>query len=188
MKKPTLKYNPVSKYPIISSQQEYKNDFFSVRHEHVDIKGKPAHFYVVEKNHDGVWIIPYTQNKILLIRQYRQHVRHTAWEVVAGGSTYKGEDPIGSAQRELTEETGYVGQNCKIIGTFFLVPGLSDMIGHVVVAETMHTGTLAREFSEDISEQKWFDIDTVKSMILNGKIVDGMSITALHYFFLHHHV
>lgn len=177
-----------SKYPIVSSTQDYQNAFFTVRHEQVNIKGKQADFYVVEKDHDGVWIVPVQNEKILLIKQYRQHIRETAWEVVAGGSAHKGEDPLIGAKRELVEETGYTASDMRVIGTFYLVPGLSDMIGHVVVAHNLHTGTQHREFSEDISAQSFFDFQEVQTMIRDGKIVDAMSITALHYFFLQNNV
>lgn len=172
-----------SKYPILESKKEYQNPYFSVIHEKVAIGAEHADYYVVYRNHNGIFVVPTSDNNILLISQYRQHTRSTSWEIPAGGSKNLKEDPLIAAARELKEETGYSAREFIRIGTFYILPGLSNATGYVV-ARNLHSGLKHLEFSEDIGKQELVPFNKVKSMIQNGEITDSMTITALHYFFL----
>ena len=95
---------------------------------------------------DAVAIIPLLRHKdgragtveTLLVEQYRPPVRQTTVEFPAG-LIDKGESIENAALRELREETGYIGEKCKIPPQISrqtcMSPGLCDETIHVVVVE-----------------------------------------------------
>jgi ADP-ribose pyrophosphatase len=58
-----------------------------------------------------------TENKFVLVRQYRHGARRVCLGLPAG-AVNKGESPLKAAQRELLEETGYVGRRWTCLGKF----------------------------------------------------------------------
>lgn len=172
-----------SKYPIIERKTIHQNPFFSVVHEHIEVKGEREDFYIVHKDHYAVFVVPVHNGKILLISQYRQHSRSTGWEIPAGACEPLEEINKG-AHRELVEESGYQARTLKVLGTFFLVPGLSDVKGYAILATDLHKEQKHLDISEDITRQEFFEFAKVKQMIQTGEITDAMTICALHYFFL----
>lgn len=178
---------PPSKYPILKQSTIYKNSFFFVEHEQIKIKDKTADYYIIHKEHPGIFIVAHENERILLIKQYRQQTRSEKYEIPAG-SSQDNESPEITAKRELQEETGYLANNYKILGHSCALSGFSDLDFYTVLATNLIQGDTMREYSEDIIDQHFFTIDEVKSMIINGDIMDGPTIAALNYFFLYQNV
>ena len=57
------------------------------------------------------------EQKIMLMRSYRHALRKITL-TMPGGMLEDGEDPLTGIQRELLEETGYVAEEWKPLGTF----------------------------------------------------------------------
>jgi 8-oxo-dGTP pyrophosphatase MutT (NUDIX family) len=70
----------------------------------------------------------------LLVEQFRPPVGQTTVEFPAGLMD-KGESPQDAALRELREETGYVGDTCRVVPSrvVCMSPGLTDETVHVVL-------------------------------------------------------
>lgn len=101
--------------------------------------------FVERKNVTGiVAIVPITDdNKIVLIKQYREPLQKTVVEIPAGlvGDVNREETVKDAAQRELLEETGYYANNLDEIGTFPISPGLSTEQLTYVVATNLEKRT-----------------------------------------------
>lgn len=86
-----------------------------------------------------VAIIPITDdNKIVLIKQYREPLQKFVIEVPAGlvGDIDDKESSISAAQRELLEETGYHANHFQEIGTFPISPGLTtEQLTYVIATK-----------------------------------------------------
>ncbi len=178
---------PPSKYPILATSVVHKNPFYSIVHEKIQIHNGVADYYIVHKDEPSVFIVVYENDKILLIKQYRQQVRKEEYEIPAGRCD-KGESVESTAIRELREETGYIAGTLQTIGKTHTANGLSDIVFYTLIATNLTQKQHSREYSEDICEQQFFTISDVKNMILNGDIMDGPTIAALNYFFLYQNV
>jgi len=178
---------PPSKYPILETSVVHKNPFYSIVHERIQIGNNHADYYIVHKVYPVVSIISYQDSKILLINQYRHHIKEKGYEIPAG-SCNKDESLEDGAARELQEETGYLAHSIKILNRFYPNPGTSDVVFSVLLATDLTKTNTNREYSEDIVDQQFFSVPDIKRMILTGDIIDGPTIAALNYFFLYQNV
>ncbi len=90
----------------ISSRLVYEGPVFKVRSHIVESVGGEAVRDIVEHNGGAIMVAVTDEGKILMERQYRKALESAFLELPAG-KTDPGEDPVVTATREFTEETGY---------------------------------------------------------------------------------
>jgi len=140
--------------------------------------GAPATREVVLHN-GAVCIVPITvNNEIVMERQYRYPFDEVIYEIPAG-KIEKGEtDPLAAARRELAEETGYIADSLRFIGTYYPSPAiLSEKIN-------MYVATELKKGDQHLDEDEFLDVtpipfDDVVDMILENKIPDGKTQAAV---------
>lgn len=134
--------------------------------------------------HPGaVVIVPRLDDgRVCLIKNFRLSVRQTLIELPAG-TLDLGETPQTTAERELTEETGYRAASVKHLHSFYLSPGILDERMHLFLATGLSEGATARELGEEITNLvvTW---DEALAMIFRGEIQDAKTIASLLY--VHH--
>lgn len=119
--------------------------------------------------------------KIVFIRQYRFGSGQLEVEI-PGGAVEKGEDPLLGGIRELLEETGYSGENARIIGKVCPNPAIQDNFCYTVLVENVRkTAELHLDDMEDI------EVFTVKcselpELMRNGSIQHGLVLNALTFY------
>lgn len=98
------------KWEIIGSDYLLKTKWLTVRKDHVRMpSGQEMDDYYVLEYPDWINVIAITkEGKFVIERQYRHGTQSIDYELCAG-TIEKGESPLGAAQRELLEETGYAG-------------------------------------------------------------------------------
>jgi ADP-ribose pyrophosphatase len=123
-------------------------------------------------------IVPLTDNQeILMLKQYRHAIGSYWWEIPAG--TFDGkEEPLACAQRELIEETGYKARIWEPLGAVTPVPGYSDERIHLFMARDLIPTAQHLDFDE-IIEVHPLPLDQVVAMIVDGRIEDAKSISAV---------
>jgi 8-oxo-dGTP pyrophosphatase MutT (NUDIX family) len=120
-----LKSRPIAEYDVISLRED------SYRFEP---SGAEAPFVVCESD-DWVLVIPITSDgQVVFIRQYRHGVQQVVMEIPGGMMDGK-ETPEATAGRELREETGYVSDRLRYLGSLLPNPALNTASCHVVVAQ-----------------------------------------------------
>ena len=93
-----------------------------------------------------------------------------------------GEDPLAAGLRELREETGFVGQNARIIGRVHSNPAiLSNACHFVFVEQVARSAELEWDTDEEI-EVITMPVDDVLAMAQSGKITHSLVLDALFYF------
>ncbi|MBC8232269.1 NUDIX hydrolase [bacterium] len=127
----------------------------------------------------GVVILPVLDSQIILHRSYRHAIRD--WEIaVPRGFGEIGEDILGTARRELQEETGYTIANIYPLGIITPDTGLMGSIVHIYYAEVNQIKERAcHEYSEAISNNLILATpEELDKMIYKGEIIDGYTICA----------
>ncbi len=138
-------------------------------------------------------VLPYDpiKKEIILIQQFRpgtisKNVGNYLEEIVAG-IIDPGEDPQTAAKRECLEETGCEVRKLIPIQNYFPAPGSSESFYHLYLAEieTFKGKRIMglKTENEDILV-KSYKISEVKNKLLNGKILNGLALIALQWFFL----
>ena len=129
----------------------------------------------------GSMAVPVTaEGQFVLVRQYRFAMQGRLLEFPAG-TVEKGEDPLGTIQREIQEETGYRAHTWKTLGKFPNAPGYSDEIIYAYLATDLEplTEALALDEDEDL-EVLLMSADELEKAILDGVAIDAKSIAAFY--------
>ncbi len=132
--------------------------------------------YSYVKAKDSVCILPFINNDILLIKQYRHCLNSIEWEI-PGGAVDFGELPEEAAVRELREETGYVAASIQELGIYYPSPGAMTEMTYLYTAtchERVDTSLEPLEFihTEPVS------IQAFEAMIRANEFRHGMGLVA----------
>lgn len=130
---------------------------------------------------DWVLTLPVTPNKrLILVRQFRFGTRDFSWEP-PGGLMEAGETPVQAGARELEEETGYISQDIRIIGSCTPNPAIFNNTAHFVLAENCTpSGHINPDPNEEV-ETKLFPLHEVDAMMLSGNIQHVIAQAALFH-------
>lgn len=118
-------------------------------------------------------------DQVVLIRNHRVAIGKTLVELPAG-TLEPPEPPLATAQRELTEETGYRADRWTELPGFFMSPGILNERMHVFVAEGLTPGQPAREAGEEI-ENLVVPVEEAMAIIQRGEIEDAKTVATLLY-------
>lgn len=133
--------------------------------------------YTHYRSSDVVLIVPFLDKKTLvMIKQYRYPLDKVLLEFPAG-HVEKGESPLATAKRELSEETGYSAK--KIEQVYFYHPSVSKsrQVVHVFRATGLVRGATNHDSTEDISVKKVAASD-LRGMIAKGKVENAGTLIA----------
>lgn len=128
---------------------------------------------------DSVAVIAINEKGELLIqREYSYPPDEIMWQLPGGGME-SGEDIVTAAKRELSEESGYSAQHCRIIGAYHTANRLSNQKQHVVVC----TGLMERKAQADqgeFIENYWLSKAAIDRKIAKGEVTNMNMLAALN--------
>jgi len=119
---------------------------------------------------------------VVMIRNYRFTVDEHLYELPAG-MIDDGEDPAGTAARELTEETGYTAGRLEPLGWYYTGPGTTDEHMHPYLATELVDGPQRLETYERITVEIVPEAKVIE-MIGDGTIHDAKTIATLALYWL----
>lgn len=167
----------------LNSKQIYKNRFMTITEDRlVTDYGDEITFGIVHKE-PAVLIIPWDGKHTTLIGQYRYAVDFFSWEWPAGHHEH--DSAIKAAKAELEEEAGIKAGKLEEIGVFHIAPGHLTQVCHVYLATDLSEGKQHLETAEKGMKIMPVTLSEIKDMIREGKIRDGLTITALQLLELH---
>ena len=135
----------------------------------------------VVRHPGAVTILPLVDtDHVCLIKNYRVAVARTLIELPAG-TLEPGEDPLETARRELTEETGYRAARLELLHTFFLSPGILDERMYLFLASELTAGNAQREVCEEI-ENLVVSWNEAIAGVMQRQIEDAKTIVGLLFF------
>jgi len=144
--------------------------------------GKEHDFYVLESVH-WVNVIALTPDqKLVMIEQFR-HGSNTVELEIPGGMMDAGEtDPVTTAVRELREETGYEGENARLLGRIWSNPAiLSNRTYTVLVENCRLKHDVEWDYSEDLAT-RLVPVVEIPKLVADEKIGHSLVVVALYYF------
>lgn len=140
--------------------------------------GKTATREVVEHN-GGVCVVPLTpENEVLMVEQFRYPYGAPVLEIPAGKRDSKTEPPLDCGKRELREETGATAEQMTFLGELYPTPGYCGEIIYMYLAQGLTYGQTDPDEDEFLNLKK-IPLQTAVQMVLNGKIKDAKTQTAL---------
>lgn len=123
------------------------------------------------------------KNEIVLIRQYRFGTDQIEMEI-PGGAVNDGEPPLEAGLRELLEETGYAGEDARIIGKVCPNPAIQDNVCYTVLVENVKKVAKPRlDEMEDIEVLIMSEADAF-ALIKDGTVDHGLVLNALMFYAL----
>jgi len=172
-----------SPYKTLSTKTVYKNPWIEVEENQIVHPDGHKGVYSVVKTNDSVVIIPVNTNgEIFLIQSFSYPGQKWHWELPAGGSD--GEDYITASKRELQEETGISAKHWEQIGLARPMDGVMPERTAVLLATNLDLSNPNSD-EDTIKGRKFFTLNQINDMVLDGTIDEGITITALHYYELH---
>lgn len=166
-------------WTILSGEEKYNNPWIQVTEFKVlnpsgnnGIYGK-IHF----KNH-AIGIVPLDEEmNTYLVGQYRFPLNQYSWEIPEGGCPLN-EERLEAAQRELLEETGLKAKHWQRILDVHLSNSVCDEAGTVYIATGLSQHEALPEDTEQLVVKK-VPLEEVYNMILQGKITDSLTVSAI---------
>jgi ADP-ribose pyrophosphatase len=144
--------------------------------------GKEHDFYVLDTV-GWVNVIALTPaGELVMVQQYRFGSQTVELEI-PGGMMDPGEtDPVATAVRELREETGYAGENARLLGKIWSNPAILNNQTYTVLVENCR---LQHEVEFDHGE----DLATllvpaadIPQLVADEKISHSLVVVALYHF------
>ncbi len=166
---------------LIKHRLFYEGRKFNFEVSRFRLPNKSVGDYECIRHPGGSMAVPVTaEGQFVLVRQYRFAMQGRLLEFPAG-TVEKGEDPLGTIQREIQEETGYRAHTWKTLGKFPNAPGYSDEIIYAYLATDLEklTEPLALDEDEDL-EVLLMSADELEKAILTGVAIDAKSIAAFY--------
>ena len=169
-------------WKLIKSEPAIDLNIVKIRH---DFYKNPRNQQVVktiaiEGNNAANVIAKTSAGKIILVRQFRFGIGDYTLEI-PGGMIDEGEDVLKAAQREVREETGYVGENWQYLGNVLANPVWMDStIHHYYMDNAILKYELELDEAEDV-EIILLSPEEVYQKIENGTIKHPHTISAFFF-------
>ena len=162
----------------ISTERIYEGKILNLRRDLVTVRGnKTAYREIIEHNGAVAVAALKEDGKMIMVRQFRKVGEKAVLEIPAG-KIEKGEDPYEAAVRELQEETGYTAGKMELLASFYSSIGYSTEKICLYLAADLTPGDTDFDESEAIDIEE-YDLKDLKEMVLQGKIEDAKSISAV---------
>jgi ADP-ribose pyrophosphatase len=144
--------------------------------------GKEHDFFVLDSV-GWVNVVAITPDQqLVMVEQYR-HGSNTVELEIPGGIMDAGEtDPVATGVRELREETGYAGENARVLGRIHANPAILTNTCYTVLIENCR---LQHEVKFDGGEDiitRLVPVAEVSKLVADEKIGHSLVVVALYHF------
>lgn len=169
------------KETTLSTSYLYRGRIVNLRQDTVSLAGQKTAFREVVEHPGAVAILALDEEeKVVMVRQYRQPAKKVLLEVPAGKLEPE-EDPLACAQREFTEETGLTADEFKLVSSFYTSPGFCDEVIHLYQAAGLKKAASFASDPDENIELSLLPLAEAQKMIMSGEIADGKTIIALQH-------
>jgi len=144
--------------------------------------GKEHDFYVLDSV-NWVNVIALTPDrKLVMIHQYRHGSGTVELEIPGGMMDPQETNPVVAAIRELREETGYEGENARVLGKIHSNPAILSNATYTVLIENCHLKHgVEFDHGEDLATQL-VPVAEIPKLVADEKIGHSLVVVALYHF------
>jgi len=168
----------VTRWRIHGETPLYTSEWINLRLVDVELPdGTRFDHHVVRMNFAAAGVIIRDPERgVLLLRRHRFITDTWGWEIPAG-RVEAGETLEQAAERESIEETGWRPRALAYLGFSHPSNGLIDQRFEYFVADgAEYVGEFDRTETESVA---WFAPEDVRTLLEQGEVMDGLSMTAL---------
>jgi ADP-ribose pyrophosphatase len=112
------------------------------------------------------------------VQQYRAPIGRLTLEIPAGKFDHVGEDPLLCAQRELSEETGYIADSWRKLTVLETTPGFCNEIIYLYLAQDLDFGD-AQPDEDEFVEVERIPLSRAVELVMNNEIYDAKTQIAV---------
>jgi 8-oxo-dGDP phosphatase len=174
----------VTDFDTVSSRTVYSGHILTLRADEVRMPGGEVKTREVIEQFGAVGIVALdSEDRVVLIRQYRHPVGEWLVELPAGLLDEPGEKAYGAAARELAEETALTAGRWDVLVDLRVSPGLSNEAVRVYLARDLadvpdadrHVGT---DEETDLGVHR-MDLDEAVAAVFTGEIQNSLAVAGL---------
>jgi len=149
---------------------------------HQSAHGKEHDFFVLDSV-NWVNVIAITPDqKLVMVRQYRHGSGTVELEIPGGMMDPQETDPVAAAVRELREETGYAGENARLLGQVWSNPAiLNNRTYTVLIQNCRQQHGVEFDSGEDL-ETLLVPATEIPQLVADEKIGHPLVVVALYHF------
>lgn len=142
-----------------------------------------AHDFIVLDAVDWVNVIALTPDQqLVMIEQYRHGTETVELEIPGGVMDPHEQSPVETAVRELREETGYAGEDARILGRVHPNPAIMSNTCYTVLVENCQLRHAVQfDHAEDLIT-RLVPVAELPRLVAAGKIQHALVVVALYYF------
>ncbi len=167
----------------LESERLYEGRIVSLRVGDVRMDDGSVAYREVVEHPGGVGIVPFYDNRIILIRQFRIAINEYVLEIPAG-KLEGDEEPSERARRELEEETGYRARTMVSGGDYYASVGYTSEHYHVFLAfDLEHVGQALEE--DERIEVVEIPIAEAREALQHNRYKDAKTVVGLLALFSH---
>jgi len=120
--------------------------------------------------------------ELVMVQQYRFGSQTVELEIPGGMMDPHETDPVATAVRELREETGYEGENARVLGKIWSNPAIMSNQTYTVLIENCRLRhDVEFDHCEDLTTQLVPAVEVPK-LVADEKISHSLVVVALYYF------
>ncbi|MBL9140079.1 MAG: NUDIX hydrolase [Verrucomicrobiales bacterium] len=174
----------VAPWPLIRSEEVGNYRIFRL---HRDWRRSPRtgreHDFFVMHAVDWVNVIALTRDgHAVMVEQFRHGTATVDLEIPGGVMDPEDADPVATAVRELREETGYVGERARLIGSIAPNPAILSNQCHTVLIEScVLSSDLKFDPGEDIATLL-ISAEELPRLVAEGSIRHALVAVAIFHF------
>ncbi len=123
-----------------------------------------------------------SDEQLVMIEQFRHGSNTVELEIPGGTMDLTDDSAVATAIRELREETGYEGENARVIGEIFPNPAIMSNTCYTVLVENCRLQHAVEMDSGEDLITRLVPASQVPDLVANGKIRHSLVVVGLYYF------
>lgn len=144
----------------------------------------PHDFYVLDSRSWVNVIATTADQQLVMVEQFRHGTNTVELEIPGGILDTTDADPVATAIRELREETGYEGQNARLLGEVFPNPAIMSNTCYTAIIENCVCKHPTQFDSGEDIMTRLLPVSEISQFVTSGKIRHSLVLCALYFFHL----